>query len=122
MFLGPSRRGSPSLRLWEEASERAVRRFGSPSCLRASKSLRFVFAVKGWFLRFLFEKLVRALLISDDLAFCVRVGATVAGTMGSAFEIGAVSNRFLCSITCVVRRLFSDLKRMRPCDTLVALC
>ena len=27
-------------------SERAVGRFGSPSCLRASKSLRFVFAVE----------------------------------------------------------------------------
>ena len=64
--------------------------------------LRFVFAVELWFLRFLFEKLVRALLLSDDPAFRVGVGATVAGTIGSSFEIGAVSNRFLSSITCVV--------------------
>ena len=47
--------------------------------------------------------LVRALLLSDDPAFRVRVGEMVAGTIGSGFEIGAVSNRFLCSITCVVR-------------------
>ena len=32
---------------------------------------------------FLFEKLARALLLSHDPAFRVRVGATVAGTIGS---------------------------------------
>ena len=114
----PSRRGYPC----RGGSERSVG-LGRLVCELTSLFekllfLRFVFTVERWFLHLL----VRALLLSDDPAFRVRVGATVAGTIGSGFEIGAVSNRSLCSITCVIRPLFSDLKLMRPCDTLVALC
>ena len=118
-------------RLWEEASGPSVGLGHRLVCeltslfeklvraLMLSDDPAFHFRGRAMVPAFLFENLARARLLPDDPAFRASVGAILL-----AFMFERLVRALLLSYdpAYVVRRLFSYLKRMRPCDTLVSLC